>query len=79
MVREVKRMPVEEKKNFYRVRQRSPSLFIKFRTPAWASRVAGTESRGSRVVMGTTKTGSWKVQSVIIRKRKGIGKQEQSV
>ncbi len=67
-------MPVEEKTNYFRVRQRPPSQFTQFRTPTWAAKVASATSRGSKVVVGRTTKGEWKVQSVIIRKRKGVGK-----
>ena len=67
-------MPVEEKTNYWRVRQRPPSQFTSYRTPVWAAKVAGGISKGAKVVMGMTKKGDWRIQSIIIRKRKGIGK-----
>jgi hypothetical protein len=45
-----------------------------FRTPEWAKLVANSKVRGSEVVVGKTTKGVWKVQSVLIRKRKGITK-----
>lgn len=67
-------MRVDETANYYRVRQKTPKMFVKIRTPQWASVVADSVSKGSKTVMGKTAKGTWKVQSVIIRKRKGIGK-----
>lgn len=66
-------MPVEETRDYFRVRQRPPSQFTQFRTPEWATHVADSISQGSKIVMGRTTKGEWKIQSVIIRKRKGIG------
>lgn len=66
---------VHETSKYYRVRQRSPSLFNKYSVPSWASDVAGSVSKGSKIVMGKTKkTNKWRIQSIIIAKRKGLNK-----
>jgi hypothetical protein len=70
----VRKMVVDETEKYWRVRQRSPSRFVKFRVPMWALLAANTTSRGAKVVMGKTKKGGWLVQSILIRKRKGVGR-----
>jgi hypothetical protein len=66
---------VHTTKGYYRVRQRSPSQFKLFRVPRWTSNVAGSVSKGSKIVMGKTKkTNKWRIQSIIIAKRKGLNK-----
>lgn len=66
---------VHETTKFYRVRQRSPYLFSRYSVPSWASDVAGSVSKGSKVVMGKTKkTKKWRIQSIIIAKRRGLNK-----
>lgn len=63
-----------ETENFFRVRQRPRSQFKAYRIPAWSANVANSVSKGSKIVMGQTKKGEWKIQSIIIQKHKGVGK-----
>jgi len=65
---------VDEPENvsgFWGVRFRSPSMFEKMRRPAWATKVARSESAGSHVIMGKTPSGNWLAQSVRIKKAAG--------
>jgi len=61
--------------NFYRVRFRDPKDFDNFRVPEWAARAANTiglkyyDVQGSKITMGLTINGKWKIQSVMIPKR----------
>lgn len=56
---------------FYSVRFRSPRSFTRFRRPDWAKNAASSVAAGSEVTMGKTRSGTWKIQSVLVRKRKG--------
>lgn len=61
---------VDEKKNYYHIRFREPSLFSSIRIPAWASVVANSVSKGAKVKTGTLKTTKrWKIQSIMIKKK----------
>lgn len=57
---------------YYRIRFRDPVDFENFRVPAWASRAANTIGRkyydvlGSKITMGQTPRGEWKIQSVMV-------------
>jgi len=57
---------------YYRIRFRDPDDFENFRVPAWASRAANTIGRkyydvlGSKITMGQTPRGEWKIQSVMV-------------
>ncbi len=64
--------------NFYRVRFRDPKDFDNFRVPEWAARAANTiglkyyDVQGSKITMGLTTNGKWKIQSVMVPKRSHI-------
>ena len=58
--------------DFYHVRYRDPGRFEEIRTPAYATTIAESVSKGSRVRMGRLpESGNWKVQSVLVRT--GVG------
>ena len=64
---------VDVTKDYFRVRQKDPKRFKTCRTPAWASRVSGSISKGSKVVM-CKKDKDWVVKSVLIKKGPGKNK-----
>jgi ppGpp synthetase/RelA/SpoT-type nucleotidyltranferase len=54
--------------DFYHVRIRDPGEYDSVRVPDWASDVAGSVSKGSKVKMGKLGEDDWEVQSVMIDK-----------
>jgi len=65
---DIEAKPPEIGDEFYHVRVRDPSRYETERVPDWASDVAGSVSKGSKVKMGKLGQGDWEVQSVMIKK-----------
>ena len=76
---------VDETSNYYRVRFRDPKDFTNFRVPAWAARAANTigakyyDVRGSKITMGQTKEGGWKIQSVMVPNNSFVNPKEAAI
>jgi len=61
---------VDTTSKYYRIRQRSPHQFTRFRTPAWGSRVASSITKGSKLVTGKVRgKDEWRIQTILIPKR----------
>lgn len=67
----VKIKKVTEEGNFISVRLRDPSQFKLIKTPAWATKVAESVTKGSKVRMGQTPKGNWLIQTILIPKQRG--------
>ena len=76
---------VDETSNYYRVRFRDPKDFTNFRVPAWAARAANSigakyyDVRGSKITMGQTKEGGWKIQSVMVQNNSFVNPKEAAI
>ena len=76
---------VDETSNYYRVRFRDPKDFTNFRVPAWAARAANSigakyyDVRGSKITMGQTKEGGWKIQSVMVPNNSFVNPKEAAI
>lgn len=57
---------------YFHVRFNDPDNFDEIRTPDWASNVAQSISRGSKIRMGHVSNGDeWSIQSILIKKQAG--------
>jgi len=76
---------VDETSNYYRVRFRDPKEFTNFRVPAWAARAANSigakyyDVSGSKITMGQTAEGKWKIQSVMIPNNSFVNPKEAAI
>ena len=76
---------VDETSNYYRVRFRDPKDFTNFRVPAWAARAANSigvkyyDVRGSKITMGQTAEGKWKIQSIMIPNNSFVNPKEAAI
>tara|TARA_R110001592_G_scaffold56332_2_gene171776 strand:+ start:19073 stop:20353 length:1281 start_codon:yes stop_codon:yes gene_type:complete len=76
---------VDATSNYYRVRFRDPKDFSNFRVPAWAARAANSigvkyyDVRGSKITMGQTNQGEWKIQSIMIPNNSFVNPKEAAV
>jgi len=76
---------VDETSNYYRVRFRDPKEFTNFRVPVWAARAANSigckyyDVKGSKITMGQTAEGKWKIQSVMIPNNSFVNPKEAAI